>query len=972
MKISNFVKFTSVCVLCSGIFLLSGTNALAANKKVEDDVHATVNSIMQKNPSSSGAKRLENSELAGLRERKANEIKSLKNDYGDIVEKINELTEQIKSYSIEAGQYKATLADKLNRAGNITYGAAAVSAVLPIPGSRVVGAVLAGGAFITKRIASWLDNPEATRAAVDALTDSGSYTSTLKQLGSNISEINFSPAKLREGQKKDEDVAKAEELIAKYNAAVKQVHKYINDLMPGVQRLDQLIEEFSDLPLTIGAGQELYSYQIWEKDADGNPKFIGEYYFVMDEDGTLKSIDGVTQGCIPLQAKLAEAQSCIFCPLFKIIFNAAQGMSTKSYDKLASPLANVLLIGFALVIAFMVLKNVSSFTKQDAPKFITELLVNVFKVLITFYLLKNSSIVYGYIIGPVLKAGFEFGSGLLFASKGNYLSSCAALNTSSDAIVGVMPTYLYTYLDCFIKAIQAEVAIPQSIGSSLMCVARNAGKSDFGPLRNVMWDFSMMFQGLIIWIMGWIMSLAFAFYLIDATMQLGILGALMPFLIACWPFKVTRSYTSKGWGMFMGTFFVYVFMGLVVSINIELIGQALTGSAGGFDAIQDAINGNSVAELKRLLDIGFAGFLVLIACCLFAWKLTGKASELAGTMSDGAVTNFGGNIGGLAANVATRATQGTLKSGLGAAKVASDKIGLTGMFRKGMDTLKAGALGAVGLGRKSGAAGNKAAQNSYKKANANNGGAAAQTPNSFAPDANNSPANNLVAQNQVKKMAQSGPRTQKPATPENQNPEYRGFQNQNDQVDGVKVDGVNAQNGPISGGQAPSNNQSQNSPKGNESHTDSSQKPAESQRTHAQQTQKTDENSQLQKQLEKEYEDKPEAKAKQNIMKNLENVCNDKFKLEKQAFDKMNYHNNKSDEYLKEAQKATDPAQKKNFEDMANAQFEEAVKAEAVYNKASQDAQKSLSELNSIYLKYQQEQKMFVQNEMNKRSKKYK
>ena len=61
-----------------------------------------------------------------------------------------------------------------------------------------------------------------------------------------------------------------------------------------------------------------------------------------------------------------------------------------------------------------------------------------------------------------------------------------------------------------------------------MCVARNAGKESIGPVRNVLWDFGMMFQGFAIWVMGWIISLAFAFYLIDATIQLGIIGALMP------------------------------------------------------------------------------------------------------------------------------------------------------------------------------------------------------------------------------------------------------------------------------------------------------------------------------------------------------------------------------------------------------------------------------------------------------------
>lgn len=126
-----------------------------------------------------------------------------------------------------------------------------------------------------------------------------------------------------------------------------------------------------------------------------------------------------------------------------------------------------------------------------------------------------------------------------------------------------------------------------------MCVSRNEAAS--GNVLSVpIPDFSMLFQGLIIWVFAWLISLAFAFYLVDATVRLGIVGALMPFLIASWPFKVTSKYTNQGFTMFMNTFFTYAFMGLVVSINIQLMGISLTGGQGGLDAIEEALNGNSV------------------------------------------------------------------------------------------------------------------------------------------------------------------------------------------------------------------------------------------------------------------------------------------------------------------------------------------------------------------------------------------
>ena len=794
-------------------------------------------------------------------------------------------------------------------------------------GTGGVGLVIVGVATAVGAIAAehYAEDPDSLRRLIN-----GSYTWSTQQLISNTKTIDASSITNVEAkdEKQKQALQKALSVVQEYNAVAQQLHKLGESALSTAQQLDQKVEELNSMQTTIKAGQSLYKYTIMGKTKDGKPTILAEYYFIMEGD-KFQSITGVTRGCVPLPAKLAESRSCIYCPLFKTIFNAAQSMSTKAYDKLAGPLANVMLIGFAIVIAFMVLKNVSSFTKQDAPKFVTELLVNMFKVLVAYYMLKNANIVYGYIVGPVLKAGFEFGSSLLFAKNDSYLAACDVSKTLQNVSNGVMPAYLYTNLDCFIRAVQAEVAVPQSVGSSLMCVARNAGKESIGPVRNVLWDFGMMFQGFAIWVMGWIISLAFAFYLIDATIQLGIIGALMPFLIACWPFKATRNYTSKGWGIFMNTFFVYVFMGLVVSINVELLGQGLTGSKGGFDAIMKALNGNNVQELKELLDIGFAGFLVLVACCLFAFKLTGQASDLAGTMAGGGGPKIGANIGGLAYGAATKGVQGTLKTGLGAAKAVSDKTGLTNVVNKGRDWAKDKVWGAVGLGRRSGAAGNKQARRSQmgdqQQQQSSTDGQTPQTqPRPATPG-----APNPTAQNQIKKMQQAGPRSQQPATPSPQTP----------------TNPSTPQGGAAQGG----------TPHGNQADTQQTQTP-----------QQTPE--QMRQQLESDYNNTANGRAGRQMIQNQTAEVARNKKAENEAQGKMNYHNRRADDYLKKAQSASDPAQKKNFENLANAQFEEAVKAEAAYNKAKADTQKAQSELDAIKQENERYKNQYVQDEMKKRN----
>lgn len=901
-------------------------NAFAENEAVSKDVNEIINRLMAPDDNSTGAKKLENEELAKIRSKLLSEIKGLQKTYKENMEGIENYQKQIEELQKKVGEVEKEL-NGFEKTAIIGGALAIIGTVGLAIGTGGVGLVIVGVATAVGAIAAehYAEDPDSLRRLIN-----GSYTWSTQQLISNTKTIDASSITNVEAkdEKQKQALQKALSVVQEYNAVAQQLHKLGESALSTAQQLDQKVEELNSMQTTIKAGQSLYKYTIMGKTKDGKPTILAEYYFIMEGD-KFQSITGVTRGCVPLPAKLAESRSCIYCPLFKTIFNAAQSMSTKAYDKLAGSLANVMLIGFAIVIAFMVLKNVSSFTKQDAPKFVTELLVNMFKVLVAYYMLKNANIVYGYIVGPVLKAGFEFGSSLLFAKNDSYLAACDVSKTLQNVSNGVMPAYLYTNLDCFIRAVQAEVAVPQSVGSSLMCVARNAGKESIGPVRNVLWDFGMMFQGFAIWVMGWIISLAFAFYLIDATIQLGIIGALMPFLIACWPFKATRNYTSKGWGIFMNTFFVYVFMGLVVSINVELLGQGLTGSKGGFDAIMKALNGNNVQELKELLDIGFAGFLVLVACCLFAFKLTGQASDLAGTMAGGGGPKIGANIGGLAYGAATKGVQGTLKTGLGAAKAVSDKTGLTNVVNKGRDWAKDKVWGAVGLGRRSGAAGNKQARRSQmgdqqQQQSSTDG----QTPQTQTRPATPG-APNPTAQNQIKKMQQAGPRSQQPATPSPQTP----------------TNPSTPQGGAAQGGTS----------HGNQADTQQTQTP-----------QQTPE--QMRQQLESDYNNTANGRAGRQMIQNQTAEVARNKKAENEAQGKMNYHNRRADDYLKKAQSASDPAQKKNFENLANAQFEEAVKAEAAYNKAKADTQKAQSELDAIKQENERYKNQYVQDEMKKRN----
>lgn len=446
--------------------------------------------------------------------------------------------------------------------------------------------------------------------------------------------------------------------------------------------------------------------------------------------GTEAQTSGNLKGCPPVAIQIVRDSSCIFCPLFAVLYDAANEMATLSFSKLGAPMATVMLIGFGLFIAFKVLAHVSALTKQDAPKFLGELLTESFKVIIAFILLTNSNQIYQYFIAPVLSAGLDFGAAMLFENPTAFAGCTGKFSFLNDT--RLLPVSLYGRLECFIRAIQAEIAVMQSIGSSLMCVGRNAASGDFTGL----WDFSMVFQGLIIWAFAIMLSLAFAFYLIDATVNLGLVGALMPFLIACWPFKITTGYTKKGIEMFLNSFFVFVFMGIVVSINMQLVGQAMQNSEkvasfqetakdaqgtpaaegseqtgddkGGMSALIDALNSDDIKALRELTDLGFGGFLILLCCCIFGFKFTSQATTLADKMAGGGISGIGNKIGGIAAhgasNLASKATQPARKAISNKANELTSRAGEAvgkklGIGKHGGKTgAKAGAEAAAGGG----------------------------------------------------------------------------------------------------------------------------------------------------------------------------------------------------------------------------------------------------------------------------------
>ena len=142
---------------------------------------------------------------------------------------------------------------------------------------------------------------------------------------------------------------------------------------------------------------------------------------------------GASAGCKTLASRHEELRACILCPLFKVILITDQSIATKAFDALSGGFRNVIVMVLGLVIAYHTLILVSSFTKQDTPKYIGTLLLQTFKVLVAVLLLTNHKYIYDYLINPLMLAGLEFGIALLFNDVGQSVGGVDIEITAREA-----------------------------------------------------------------------------------------------------------------------------------------------------------------------------------------------------------------------------------------------------------------------------------------------------------------------------------------------------------------------------------------------------------------------------------------------------------------------------------------------------------------------------------------------------------
>ena len=403
-------------------------------------------------------------------------------------------------------------------------------------------------------------------------------------------------------------------------------------------------------------------------------------------------------GCDSFPTYLASFSNCPLCPIFQTILDTNNRVATIAWNTMAKALQATVQIFFSVFLAIETLKIIANFSGAGLPSYLKSVLGLGLKVFIAYYLLSSSEYIYGMFISPVIKGGLDMGVTLM-SSASNEASACFSTTSElSTSASGVFDASLLNGIMSAVRCFGTSAAIMPAVGRGLIC-------HSWVPGEAIIPDFSMLLSGVLFLITGLAIWLVVSFYLIDCTVQLGMVCTLVPFFIACWPFRVSQTYTFKGLRLLMNSFFNYVMVGIIM-----LIGAAITSSAVGSEnadmqTMIIAFNEDNLEMIKKLASLDSLALLVLVVCCVFAFRLIGKANSIAEKFSQGSGSSIGAKLGGVVAGVGASLAKTGLKA---AEKIATAPADMQVKAQKAAimaATGGAGGGGAAAGGAEAGAAG---------------------------------------------------------------------------------------------------------------------------------------------------------------------------------------------------------------------------------------------------------------------------
>ncbi|MBO6282288.1 MAG: hypothetical protein J6N49_07185 [Alphaproteobacteria bacterium] len=407
-----------------------------------------------------------------------------------------------------------------------------------------------------------------------------------------------------------------------------------------------------------------------------------------------------------------DPKDCVFCDMFKAIFNTASVIAKDANVALAGPSKTLVGIGFLIWLAIYLLKNVASMAGTSTGEMLKGIVYQGFRVAVITIILSNA--IYAAMdltLNPVMETGLNFvqllNENSSCAPDANYLEGIQGYDPEkgydSGNISGGLSINVGRALICGVKNLEDSTSLMMGYGKYSICIS--LAKKYIGVIPHLTYFLS----GALLWLAGLLLLLCFPWCLIDCMLQLCVAAALVPCGLAAFAFKITSKYLKIVWNFFMNAMFNFVFMAIIVYIINENLKVWLGLDGDGLPPPLSFTTGYVSEEYKKTLPaLAYWGMMPIkiAAVCFLCWTFFDEAKSMAEKFADspslGGKKGIGRMVGGTMANFAQNAVaKPALAAGASAAKTVGGAIGsglnsaVGNKWRSGVNHFK-GRAGVVG------------------------------------------------------------------------------------------------------------------------------------------------------------------------------------------------------------------------------------------------------------------------------------
>lgn len=403
-----------------------------------------------------------------------------------------------------------------------------------------------------------------------------------------------------------------------------------------------------------------------------------------------------------------NTENCIFCNLFRTLFNAASATAKVANDALQLPTKKIVGIGFLIWLCVYILKQIANFGGTSTGEMLKGILFQGFRVALVLLILSNAIYaVMDLTLNPVMQTGLTFVKNLSTKTtcdeNADYMQNILGYDKqkgyNGGNVEGGLSKDLGKSIVCSIKSLEDSTGFMMGLGKYSICLAFD----DYSWLNGILPEVTYFITGVMLWLAGLFVLLMFPWCLIDCILQLCIAAALIPCVIGAYAFKSTSRYLGIVWNFFMNAMFNFVFLGIIVYvINSHLkdwIGMDMS-NLDNFDHHVFAIGTGS----KGLAWWGF-GFIKIAAICFFCNTFFEEAADMAKKFADapglggskGIGRMVGGTMAGMAGALGKNTGHAAMKVGRAGINAVDDIAG--GSIRSGINRTKGIAMSLLPKGK---------------------------------------------------------------------------------------------------------------------------------------------------------------------------------------------------------------------------------------------------------------------------------